>query len=47
MYTRSSINTNINFIRSLKQDMANYTCVAENLAGKKYASPVVASVYGE
>lgn len=27
--------------------MANYTCVAENLAGKRFANPVVASVYGE
>lgn len=28
------------------QDMANYTCVAENLAGKKYAAPVLVTVYG-
>ncbi|KXJ73695.1 hypothetical protein RP20_CCG015237 [Aedes albopictus] len=29
------------------QDMANYTCVAENIAGKRVSDPVSLTVYGK
>lgn len=31
----------------LFQDMANYTCVAENLAGKRISGPALLTVFGK
>lgn len=30
-----------------QQDMANYSCVAENIAGKRISEPALLTVYGK
>lgn len=32
---------------NIDQDMANYTCVAENIAGRRESDVAVLSVYGK